>query len=157
MRLFCEPTLAEFIKPRRILQINHSKTNCLGAIRGLHFQRNSSAEMKLVRCLAGKVWDVAVDLRTNSPTFLQWHGEELSPLNRSMMIIPEGFAHGFQVLEPASQMLYLHTELYNAEHESGIRFDDPAIDIQWPLTTTDISARDLNHPLLDSTFEGLVT
>lgn len=111
-RLYCEQELAELIGARRIVQINHSRTAAVGAIRGMHFQHPPHAEMKLVRCLKGCVWDVAVDLRRNSPTFLRWHAEELTPANARMMVIPEGFAHGFQVMEAESELLYLHTALY---------------------------------------------
>src|SRR5262249_48876555 len=112
-RLFCERELASIIGERRIVQINHSRTATRGAVRGLHYQRPPDAEMKLVRCLKGRVWDVAVDLRRGSPTFLRWHAEELSAANGRMIAIPEGCAHGFQVLEPDSELLYLHTAFYN--------------------------------------------
>ena len=121
----------------------------------MHFQYPPSAEMKMVRCLRGRVFDVAVDLRQGSATFLQWHAEELSADNNRMFIIPEGFAHGFQVLDESSELLYLHTAAYNPSAEGGLRFDDPAIGIDWPLTITDISLRDQQHPLLSDEFEGL--
>ena len=111
-RLFCERELAGVLEGRRILQINHSRTAAVGAVRGMHFQRPPHAEMKLVRCLVARVWDVAVDLRADSPTFLHWHAEELSPDNQCMLVIPEGCAHGFQVLAPDSELLYLHTACY---------------------------------------------
>jgi len=126
-----------------------------GAIRGMHFQNPPYAEMKLVRCLRGRVWDVAVDLRASSPTFLRWHAEELSAENRLMMAIPEGFAHGFQVLEPESELLYLHTALYHKPSEGGVRFDDPVLAIQWPLSVTDVSSRDTQHPLITPHFAGI--
>jgi dTDP-4-dehydrorhamnose 3,5-epimerase len=154
-RLYCEHQLAPVIGNRRIVQINHSRTSAVGAIRGLHFQRPPRAEMKLVRCLKGKIWDVAVDLRADSPTFLKWHAEELTPGNSKMLAIAEGFAHGFQVLEPYSELLYLHTAFYSPEAEGGIRYDDPALAITWPLLVTDISLRDTGHPLICSGFEGL--
>ena len=105
-RPYCERQLGELIGQRSIVQINHSRTRAVGAVRGLHFQHPPHAEMKLVRCLKGRVWDVAVDLRAHSPSFLHWHAEELTPENGRMMIMPEGFAHGFQVIEPA-ELLYL--------------------------------------------------
>ena len=156
MRLFCERELAALIEPRRILQSNYSRTSALGAVRGLHFQYPPYAEMKLVRCLRGRVWDVTVDLRRRSPTFLCWHAEELTPTNARMMVIPEGFAHGFQVLEPESELLYLHTAFYEPGAEGGLRYDDPRLGIPWPLPVVDLSARDGNHPLLDPTFDGIV-
>ncbi len=154
-RLFCEIELAAILGNRRIVQINHSRTATIGAVRGMHFQKRPHAEMKLVRCLRGKVWDAAVDLRRNSPTFLRWHAEELTADNRRMLVIPEGCAHGFQVLAPDSELLYLHTACYAPEAEGGIRHDDPALAIPWPLLATDISARDQEHPLLTNDFHGI--
>lgn len=156
-RFYCERELANVIGTRRIVQINHSRSLAVGAIRGMHFQYPPHGEMKLVRCLKGRVWDVAVDLREGSPTFLAWHAEELSPLNNKMMIIPEGFAHGFQVLEPESELLYLHTALYVPGAEGGVRHDDPRLNIRWPLPPTDLSVRDLGHPLLAAEFVGVRT
>ncbi len=154
-RIFCAHELNAIIGQRRIAQINHSLTVGPGTVRGMHFQYPPQAEMKLVRCLKGRVWDVAVDLRANSPTFLQWHAEELTPTNTRMMLIPEGLAHGFQVLEPASELLYLHTAAYTPDSEGGVRHDDPRLGITWPLAVTDLSLRDANHPLIDSRFSGL--
>jgi dTDP-4-dehydrorhamnose 3,5-epimerase len=155
MRLFCEQELAELIKPRRIVQINHSRTSAIGALRGLHFQYPPHAEVKLVRCLKGRVWDVAVDLRRHSPTFLQWHAEELTSTNAYMMVIPEGFAHGFQALEPDSELLYLHTAFYEPKAEGSLRYDDPCLNIPWPLPPIDLSARDRSHPFLEPSFKGI--
>ena len=140
---------------RRIVQINHSMTRSVGAVRGMHFQHPPHAEMKMVRCLKGRVWDVAVDLRHGSPTFLQWHAVELSPENALMMLIPEGCAHGFQVLEGDAELLYLHTSFYTPESEGGVRYDDPVIGIQWPLAVCDLSLRDQQHPLVNNEFQGL--
>src|SRR5262245_52159709 len=113
-RLFCAAELREIIGSRHIAQINRSHTNSVGAVRGLHYQRAPFAELKLVTCLNGRVWDVAVDLRAGSRTFLQWHAEELTAHNYRMLVIPEGCAHGFQVLESDSELLYLHTGFYNS-------------------------------------------
>jgi len=155
VRLYCEDELQALIDNRRIVQINHSRTAAVGAVRGLHFQTPPHAEMKLVRCLKGRVWDVAVDLRQDSPTFLCWHGDELTPANLRMMVIPEGFAHGFQVLEPDSELLYLHTAFYAPGAEGGHRHDDPALGITWPLAAIDLSTRDARHPLINADFEGI--
>lgn len=155
-RLFCERDLAAAVGGRKIVQSNHSRTTAVGAVRGLHFQYPPHAEMKMVRCLKGRVLDVAVDLRQNSKTFLHHHAEELTPDNARMLVIPEGFAHGFQVLEEDSEMLYLHTAFYNKEAEGGLRHDDPALAIHWPLPVTDISDRDKSHPLLDDGFQGVM-
>jgi dTDP-4-dehydrorhamnose 3,5-epimerase len=149
-RLFCEQELLSVIGHRKIVQINHSCTQAVGALRGLHFQRAPHAEMKLVRCLKGKVWDVAVDLRPHSLSYRRWYAHELSPQNAHMMVIPEGFAHGFQVLEAGSELLYLHTAFYKPEAEGGVRHDDPALAITWPLPVTDISLRDSSHAYIDN-------
>jgi dTDP-4-dehydrorhamnose 3,5-epimerase len=154
-RFFCERELGELIGSRRIVQINRSRTSLVGAVRGMHYQRAPQSEMKLVRCLSGRVFDVAVDLRRSSPTFLHWHAEELSSNNEHMMIIPEGCAHGFQVLESESELLYLHTAFYSAELEEGIIWDDPRIGIAWPLAVTELSARDSAHPRVPLGFVGL--
>lgn len=154
-RFFCENELLGLIGDRRIVQINHSRTAAVGALRGLHFQNPPHAEMKLVRCLKGRIWDVAVDLRRDSPTFLCWHGEELTPANLRMMIIPEGFAHGFQVLERDSELLYLHTAFHAPGAEGGLRYDDPTLGIAWPLAATELSTRDALHPLIQADFEGI--
>jgi dTDP-4-dehydrorhamnose 3,5-epimerase len=112
--------------------------------------------MKLIRCLRGKVFDVLVDLRKGSPTFLHWHGELLSPENMKMLVVPEGVAHGFQALEPDSEMLYLHTEFYSVEHDAGVRYNDPRIGVLWPERVTEVSEKDLKYPLLDASFQGVL-
>lgn len=154
-RLFCAQDLQAAAGGRSIVQVNQSVTRQAGALRGLHFQYPPHAEMKMVRCLKGRVFDVAVDLRRGSPTFLKFFAQELSAENALMMMIPEGFAHGFQVLEPESEMLYLHTAYYQKSAEGGLRHDDPALRIAWPLPVTDISARDQEHALLDKDFRGI--
>jgi dTDP-4-dehydrorhamnose 3,5-epimerase len=155
VRLFCEKALSSIIGSRRVIQINHSYTHAVGAIRGLHFQHAPHAEMKLVRCIKGKVWDVAVDLRAKSSSYKRWFAQELSPQNGYMMVIPEGFAHGFQVLEKNSELLYLHTATHSPESEGGVRHNDPELDIRWPLTVSEISQRDSSHALMDSRFKGI--
>lgn len=155
-RLFCSREQADIIGSRSIVQINYSITCRVGALRGLHYQNPPHAEMKIVRCLSGRVFDVAVDLRKGSATFRKWTSLELTPDNRRALVIPEGCAHGFQVLEPDSELLYLHTAPYVSKAEGAVRFDDPMIGIDWPLTPIDLSDRDLNHPLLDRNFEGVV-
>lgn len=154
-RLFCAEELSPLLGARRIVQVNQSSTHRVGAVRGLHFQNFPHAEMKLVRCTKGKVWDVVVDLRRGSPSFLQWHAELLSADNHHMLVVPEGCAHGFQVLDADSEMLYLHSEFYCPDAEGGLRYNDPALDIAWPLPALDLSARDSRHPLLASDFIGL--
>jgi dTDP-4-dehydrorhamnose 3,5-epimerase len=154
-RFFCEGELASVLGEQHIVQINHSRTSKAGAVRGMHYQLTPHAEMKMVRCIKGRVWDVAIDLRRHSSTFLQWHAVELSAENDLMMVIPEGCAHGFQVLEAESELLYLHTACYAPTCESGVRHDDPLINIPWPLMVTDISDRDRLHPLLDEHYSGV--
>jgi dTDP-4-dehydrorhamnose 3,5-epimerase len=154
-RLYCAEELGDVIGSRRIVQINHSQTRAVGSVRGLHYQKPPHAEMKVVRCLKGGVWDVAVDLRAGSRTFLKWHAEELTPGNMRALVIPEGCAHGFQVLEADSELLYLHTAFYEPASEGGVQPRDPLLSIPWPLEITDISQRDLNHPLLESQFRGV--
>jgi dTDP-4-dehydrorhamnose 3,5-epimerase len=154
-RLYCEHDLGQALGARCIQQINQTRTHRAGAVRGMHWQYPPHAEMKFVRCLRGRVWDVAVDLRYGSPTFLKWHAEELSPETGLMMIIPEGCAHGFQVLEPDSELLYLHTACYSPASECGVRFDDPALGIDWPLAVTELSERDASHGLISPDFEGI--
>ena len=154
-RLFCERELAEVIADRHIVQVNHSRTQVRGAVRGMHFQRPPQAEMKLVRCIRGRVWDVAVDLRQGSPTFLQWHAEELTPGNGHMLVVPEGCAHGFQVLEVDSEMLYLHTAFYAPAAEGGLAYNDPRLAISWPLPVTDLSEGDSRHKPITHDFPGL--
>jgi len=121
----------------------------------MHFQYPPKAEIKIVKCLYGSVFDVAIDLRKNSPTLLQWHGEVLSAENKKMIYIPEGFAHGFQTLENNSELLYLHTEFYSPKYEGGIRYNDPRINIKWPLEISYISNRDNEFNLLDNNFLGI--
>jgi dTDP-4-dehydrorhamnose 3,5-epimerase len=154
-RLFCQASLAPCIQERNIVQINFSQTKQIGAVRGLHYQRAPYAEMKFVRCIRGKVWDVALDLRQDSPTFLHWHAQELSPDNSCMLVVPEGCAHGFQVLEPDSEMLYLHTAPYMPDFEGGVAYNDPRLAINWPLPVTEVSLADQQRPLLSQDFPGL--
>ena len=111
--------------------------------------------MKLVRCTRGRVFDVAVDLRAASPTFLQWHGEDLSADNARMMVVPEGFAHGYQVLESGSELVYCSTAFYEPKAEGGVSHADPRIGIRWPLPVQDLSAKDAAHPPLMDEFTGI--
>lgn len=154
-RLFCAEDLctAGFTKP--IAQINHTLTHKVGAVRGLHFQHPPHAEMKIVSCLKGVVFDVAVDLRRGSPTFLHWHSQILSIENCTSLLIPEGFAHGYQALSPDSELLYLHNEFYAPASVGALNIQDPILGITWPVEITDISIRDRNHPMINLSFEGI--
>ena len=154
-RLFCKNELAPALEGREILQVNFSVTESCGAVRGMHFQHPPHSEIKLVRCTKGRVWDVVIDLRRGSSTFMEWHAEELSKDNAKMVIIPEGCAHGFQTLESGSELLYLHTEYYTPNAEGGLAYNDPLLKISWPLSVTEVSERDLKHPLLTKQFSGI--
>jgi dTDP-4-dehydrorhamnose 3,5-epimerase len=144
-----EPSFAQGWGDRPIAQVNLSRTEMMGTIRGLHLQAPPHSEAKLVRCLRGRVWDVTVDLRSGSATFGRWHAVELSPCSSNAVLIPEGCAHGFQVLEASSELLYLHSGTWIAEAETGVRFNDPKLAITWPLSPTGLSERDLALPLLE--------
>jgi dTDP-4-dehydrorhamnose 3,5-epimerase len=154
-RLFCADDLQSAQNGRPIVQINRSVTRKAGAIRGLHFQHPPKAEAKWVRCLRGRVWDVAVDLRRGSPTFLHWHAAELDGKAMNALFIPEGCAHGFQTLAEDCEMLYLHSAPYAPGFEGAARFDDPRLAIAWPRPVTELSERDRSHPLLANGFEGI--
>lgn len=154
-RWFCEAELAEILGNRHIKNVNFSRTVKKGSVRGMHFQRPPHAEMKLIRCISGKILDVVVDIRAGSPTFLQHYAIELSAENMKMFVIPEGFAHGFQSLEDNSEIMYLVTEFYSPESEGGLRYNDPKLGIELPLEIADISEKDSRHGLIDSDFKGL--
>jgi dTDP-4-dehydrorhamnose 3,5-epimerase len=154
-RIFCDHELQGVLNKKTIKQINRSITRKIGAVRGMHFQNAPHAEIKIVRCLKGRVFDVAVDLRKDSSTFLKWIGIELCPQKNIALAIPEGCAHGFQVLEESSELLYLHTAPYTLSSEAAVRFDDPMISITWPITPTEISQRDLSHSYLTQGFTGI--
>jgi len=154
-RVFCKQELEQISHGKEIVQINYSLTKKKGSIRGMHFQYPPKAEIKIVRCLKGAIFDVAIDLRRNSPSFLQWHGEILNEKNEKALYIPEGFAHGFQTLEDDSELLYFHTEFYSPDFEGGIRYNDPKLKIKWPLQVVDISEKDKNHKLINENFQGI--
>ena len=154
-RLFCaeELSAAGWIKP--IAQINHTLTLKKGSVRGMHYQQSPYSEMKLVSCIRGELLDVAVDLRNNSDTYLQYHEEFLSSENGKALLIPEGFAHGFQSLTDNVELIYCHSMFYHQEAESGINPKDERLNIEWPLPITDISDRDNIHPPINQYFKGL--
>jgi dTDP-4-dehydrorhamnose 3,5-epimerase len=133
---------------RAIAQVNLSRNQAIGTIRGVHLQESPHSEAKLVRCLKGRVWDVAVDLRPDSSTYGQWQAVELTPELGNALLIPEGCGHAFQVLEPGSELLYLHSHAWVPEAESGVRWNDSQLAIAWPLPVADLSNRDRNLPFL---------
>lgn len=154
-RVWCVDEMAELFGERRLAQINRTRTEHAGTVRGLHFQHPPHAEAKLVSCLAGEVFDVAVDLRRGSPTFLQWHAERLTADNHTSLFIPEGCAHGFQTLVDGCELLYLHTHAYTPGAEGGVLACDPRLGIKWPLEIVGLSDRDRQHPSLGDEFAGL--
>lgn len=154
-RIFCEKELQEILDGKRIVQVNHSLTRRKGTLRGMHFQYPPKAEVKIVKCLRGCVFDVIVDLRWHSSSFLKWYGKVLSAENMKMMFVPECFAHGFQTLEEDCELLYFHTDFYSSKFEGAIRYNDPIVGIQWPLDIAEISERDKNHPLLPKNYQGI--
>jgi dTDP-4-dehydrorhamnose 3,5-epimerase len=154
-RTYCADTFAELGIDKTIAQINRSFTVQKGSVRGMHFQTAPFAETKFVSCLKGEVFDVVVDLRAGSPTFLQWHSEILSADNQCSLLIPEGFAHGFQTLSADCEMLYLHTQKFDTASSSGINPLDTKLAIYWPLPVTEMSDGDRHRPMILPTFEGL--
>lgn len=154
-RLFCEGELADAGWSGHIAQINHTMTARRGTVRGMHFQLPPHAETKLVSCIRGQVWDVAVDLRAESPTLLHWRAEVLSAENARALLIPEGFAHGFQALSDDAELLYCHSAVYAPQAEAGLNPADARIAIQWPLPVVEMSERDQRHPFITSEFRGV--
>ena len=154
-RIFCKDTFSKIGLSKEIVQINQSITYKQGSIRGMHFQIPPKSEIKLVRCINGAVYDIIVDIRKNSPTFLKWVGVELSAKNMQMILIPEGFAHGFQTLEDYSEMLYLHTTYYEPDFEGALNYNDPLLGLKWPLQVTEVSEKDRKHSFINTNFKGL--
>lgn len=155
-RIYCVEEFRESGVVKNISQINHTVTFKKGSVRGLHFQCPPHAESKLVNCIKGEIWDVAVDIRRDSPTFLHWHGEVLSASNRKSLLIPEGFAHGFQALTSDCELLYLHTAAYHPEAEDVLNVADPGLNILWPLPISELSDRDRTRPFINQSFQGVV-
>lgn len=147
-RVYCATEFLGTDLGKPIAQINHSLSLKKGTIRGLHFQYHPFTEDKIVSCTSGRIFDVAVDLRRNSPTFLQWFGLILSAKSTTSLLIPTGFAHGFQALEDYSEVLYFVTAPFNAKFEAGLNPMDPSLEIEWPLSCTAISERDRERPFI---------
>lgn len=154
-RYYCSNEFEKIGHIKNWVQMNHSFSYKKGTLRGMHYQVAPYSEIKMVRCVAGVVFDVIIDLRKGSPTFLQWFGAELSAENKRIMYIPEGFAHGFQCLSGDCELLYHHSEFYYPDAEAGIRYDDKMINIEWPLPVSVISERDSNHTILGEDFKGI--
>lgn len=154
-RTYCKKEFEKIGLKKEWIQSNHSFTNKKGTLRGMHFQLPPNCEAKLIRCISGAVYDVALDLRKDSPTFLKWFGVELSAENKKMILIPEGFAHGFQTLADDSELIYNHSEFYTPDSEGAVRYDEPRVNIQWPLEALHISEKDSKHPYLTADFKGI--
>jgi dTDP-4-dehydrorhamnose 3,5-epimerase len=156
-RFYCHNEMGDILLDRQIVNANFSRNYKKGAVRGLHFQLSPFAEMKMPRCIKGRVVDVFVDVRKNSPTFLQWDSVELSAENMRMLVIPEGFAHGFQSLEDDTELMYLTTQFFSKDYERALNINDPKLNISLPIAISDISDRDKNHPFIcDTNFEGII-
>lgn len=155
-RMYCTADLADVLDSRSIVQVNRSLTRMKATVRGLHYQVRPSSEAKLVSCLRGAIFDVAVDVRRNSPTFLRWHAEMLSGENGRSLFIPEGFAHGFQTVGDDCEVLYLATAAYDPTAERGLHPLDPRVAIAWPLAIEQLSERDASHPEVAPDFDGIV-
>lgn len=155
-RTFCQQEFEAHGLACNWVQLNHSYTKHKGTVRGLHYQNAPHAETKLIRCIQGEVWDVAVDLRKKSPTYLQWRSCILSAQNKTMYYLPQGFAHGFQAITDNAELIYHHTALYTPHAEAGLNYMDKTLNIQWTLPPLHVSERDLKLPYIDTTFEGLL-
>ena len=154
-RTFCRKLFAEQGLEGDFVQINQSQNRLKGTLRGMHFQHPPFAEIKYIRCLKGAVLDVIIDVRQGSTTFMQHVAVELSAHNQKGIYVPQGFAHGFITLEDDTELVYHHTQYYAPGHEGGLRYNDPALGIAWPLVPTVMSAKDPHYPLISETnFNG---
>jgi len=156
-RYFCEREFASEGLQTHFVQINNSLSSKRGTLRGLHYQLPPSGEVKVVRCVRGALWDVIVDLRPDSPTFKKWYGAELNAENRLMMYVPRGFAHAILTLSDDAEAIYLVSAFYDPKQERGVRWNDPAIAINWPIEPVEISQKDAEWRDLDSDYHGLET
>jgi len=144
-RAFCQNEFAEHGLENVIAQVNLSHNFKKGTLHGMHYQAPPHAEAKMVRCIAGAIYDVIVDIRKESPTYLEWFAVELSAANRKMLYVPREFAHGYQALEDDSEVLYLMTEFYTPAAQRGARWNDPAFEIEWPIANPMMSPKDGAH------------
>lgn len=154
-RTFCEKEFAAHNLIEHFVQANHSGTKGIGVMRGMHFQNTPHCEVKLVKCVQGEIFDVIVDVRKGSPTFLKWFGANLTAANKRMMYVPAGFAHGFQSLTEYSEIVYMVSAFYNKESEGGVKYDDPEVNIEWPLPVSLVSDKDLKIQYIDPSFQGV--
>lgn len=154
-RWFCQNEFTERGLHTCFVQCNQSGTYGIGSIRGMHFQYPPHAEVKLVKCISGKIFDVIIDLRYKSRTYLRWFGVVLSAENKAMLYIPKGFAHGFQTLTEEAEIIYMVSDFYNKDAEGGIFYNDPAVKIQWPIALNKISEKDNCIPMINNSFKGI--
>ncbi|NRA11654.1 MAG: dTDP-4-dehydrorhamnose 3,5-epimerase [Crocinitomicaceae bacterium] len=154
-RYFCQKEFADQGIETQFVQFNHSFNVKKGTVRGMHYQKAPHLDAKLIRCINGSVFDVAVDLRKSSKTFLKWISVELSSKNRTMIFIPPGVAHGFQTLEDDTELLYHHTGFYSPGSEGALHHNDPLIGIEWPNAIISVSERDKAHKFLDENYLGV--
>lgn len=154
-RFFCHNEFSQQGLADRFVQINNSLSAKKGTLRGMHYQQGNSAEVKVVRCIRGSLWDCILDLRPNSPTYLKWYGAELSAENRLMMYVPQGFAHAIYTLENDTEALYLVNQFYNLKDERGIRWNDPKFQIAWPGAPVEISEKDTSWPDFDENYHSV--
>ncbi len=154
-RTFCKEEFKKIGFEKEFVQFNHSFNLSKGTVRGMHYQLSPFCETKLIRCIQGSIYDVVVDIRIGSSTYLQHFGIELSSKRMTSLLIPEGFAHGFQVLEDNSALIYHHTQFYNSVADSGIKHDDNTLGIEWPLPVVNVSKKDTLYPTIDKNFKGI--
>ena len=155
-RLFCADELAAVGWTGPVAQVNHSVNTARGTVRGLHYQLAPWAEMKLVSCVRGRVWDVAVDLRRDSPTFLHWFAQELSAQSGGALLVPQGCAHGYQALSDDAEIVYCHSMPFAPQAQAGVHPSDQRLAIDWPLPVQGLSQRDAEWPVLADDFAGVV-
>jgi dTDP-4-dehydrorhamnose 3,5-epimerase len=153
-RAFCKNEFEEAGLEPQFVQVNNSLSAKRGTLRGLHYQLPPKAEVKVIRCVRGALWDAIVDLRPDSPTYTRWFGAELSAENRLMMYVPKGFAHAILTLSDDTEALYLVSEFYGPDQERGLRWDDPKFKIEWPIEPSEISPKDKKWPDFDPGFHG---
>ncbi len=154
-RLYCQKEFAEVGLEPQLVQINNSLTRQRGTLRGMHYQLPPAAEVKVVRCIRGALYDVIIDLRPDSPSFAHWFGAELTAENRKMMYVPRGFAHGFLTTADDTEAFYLVSAFYSPELERGLRFDDPRFAVKWPFPPLEVSEKDRSWPDFDTDFHGV--
>ena len=154
-RIFCENEFTQAGLVPKFVQANNSLSAAKGTLRGMHYQLAPKAEVKLVRCIRGALWDAILDLRPDLPSFGKWFGAELSAENRLMMYVPRGFAHAILTLADDTEALYLVSEFYAPEQERGVRWNDTAFKIEWPIEPSEISAKDAKWPDFDPAFHGV--